>query len=112
MEHQLLQLDFCKLHQPIDFVLGAVVVLYTEGVHRHNFDAALVTYLENLGMEHIRQRYALPMPGIQGILDWTDPCECLKTKIMSFNGLDFVTPGVSPVTVHLESNVLWNRPLA
>ena len=48
--YELFQFKFCELHKPVDLVLGAVEVLETEGVNRHDLDAALVTDLEHLPM--------------------------------------------------------------
>ena len=31
--------------------------------------------------------------------------------MMALNGFDFVTPGIPPIAVHLESHMLWNRAL-
>jgi hypothetical protein len=48
MLYELFQFEFGKLHKPVDLVLGAVEVLKTEGVDRHDLDAALVADLQNL----------------------------------------------------------------
>ena len=48
VEHQLLQLDLGQLHEALNLVLGAVVVLNAEGIDRDSFHAAFVAYLEHL----------------------------------------------------------------
>lgn len=48
MLYELFQFEFGKLHKPVDLVLGAVEVLETEGVDRHDLDAALVADLQDL----------------------------------------------------------------
>lgn len=48
VQHHLLQLDLGQLHQPLDLVLGSVVVFDAERINGNDFDAAFVTYFENL----------------------------------------------------------------
>ena len=40
------------------------------------------------------------------------PRKRLKTKVVSFNGLNLMFPGKPPIAIHHERNMLWHRTLA
>ena len=70
---QCLQFDLGQLHQALYLILGTVEILDTEGIHSHDLDTGLVTYLHNLGLNVSSARISAipldlpsPMPRILG----------------------------------------------
>jgi hypothetical protein len=104
---ELFELDLGHFHQAVDFILGPLEILDTEGVDGHVCDAGFVADLEDL--EWFVSRF-VQMGALCGSCAY--PCQCLEAQIMSLDRLDAMCFGKSPVAVHDKGNMFGYRPLS